>query len=396
MEHRLYLRIKTSLAMVLILSFIVAVSGCSWAVTPSDTSHTSGKITESSAAETDNTTQPETSLKPSTDPTTTLEPTPEPTSAPTSEPTTEPTGTPTPTPAADLKTYTVKSGDTLFSIAVKYGVTAASLTKINNLSDPGMIYVGQILLIPASDDTPVPSSYDSLDNTGHGWSYNVPSPLYQDIAATLPASSKALVDKYDAVWQLVQKDKKVIYITMDAGYEYGTNTTKILDTAKDKNVRITFFVTGSYINNNPAVVLRMVNERHTVANHTERHLNQPIALNTSLGTLQDDITKAEQRFENLTGKSFALYLRPPEGVYSERSLAVLRDMGYKAVFWSFAYADWQTDKQPDPDMAYEKIMGQLHNGSVLLLHTVSDTNTQILGRLIDGIRARGYSIELLP
>lgn len=362
------------------------LSGCSFIFMPTETAGTSESSTNPATTETKATeTESETT---------------ETTSASDTTETTETTAVPTTTettvlPSDGFLTYTVKAGDTLFGISQMFDVPMARVAAANGITDFNLIYAGQVLRIPRDDD-PLLDDYSTLSNNAFGWTYLVPEPLFQNIPAALPERAARLMEKYDGIWQLPDAERSVVYMTMDAGYEYGTNTSKILDIAKEKGFGITFFVTGSFIKNNPDVVLRMVNEGHMVGNHTERHLNQPKALDTSFQTLQEDILVAETRFTDLTGRTFAPYLRPPEGVYSERSLAVLRDMGYRAVFWSFAYNDWRTDAQPDPDAAYERIMGQLHNGSVLLLHTVSNTNVQILGRLVDGMRERGYSIELLP
>lgn len=299
-------------------------------------------------------------------------------------------------PSGEHVTYTVKAGDTLFSISRIFQITVQQIVAANHITDPDQIYVGQILQIPTENTDPTPQDFSDLDNKSFGWWYQVPSILDQDHPATVPDEISTLLAKYEAIWQLNDNDRNVVYLTMDAGYEYDNNTSKILDIAAEKQVKISFFVTGSFIAGNPDTVLRMVRERHQVCNHTEKHLNQPEALDISLDKLINDIAGAENRFAKLTGKSFAPFLRPPEGVYSERSLAVIQSMGYRAVFWSFAYADWQTDAQPDPVKAYNKIMSQLHPGSILLLHTVSTTNVQILDRLVDGIRERGYTIELLP
>ena len=412
MKHFKGARIRQILAVMFSLALLINTFGCfqlipsssegnSVSITPQpdQTTITSDTLSSSTTSAVTPTPEPTTTQETSVIPTPTITPTivPEPTAAP--KPTPTPTPSVDPTPVPDFAThlsYTVKAGDTLYAISVAFNVTVDVLAAVNHLSDPSLIYTGQVLIIPSESSDPEPPYHDNLDNTSIGWRFIVPVPLYQDKAATLPSNAAALVQKYHVIWQLPGTDQNVVYLTMDAGYEYGTNTSKILDIAADKGVKITFFVTGSFILHQPDLVMRMVNEGHKVGNHTERHLNQPDTLRESADTLRYDIQKSEQRFQSLTGQSFAPYLRPPSGYYSERTLAFLNNLGYKPVFWSFAYADWQTDQQPDPNFAYDKIMGQLHNGSVLLLHTVSTTNTAILGRLIDGIIARGYTFEMLP
>ena len=178
---------------------------------------------------------------------------------------------------------------------------------------------------------------------------------------------------------------------MDEGYEYQTNTTEILDIAARKNVRIAFFITGSYLRSQPALVKRMLAEGHLVLNHTDTHPNlATLYAENGAAAVLANVGKLETEFRALTGKTMPRWLRPPEGAYSERLLGLLKQNGYHTVFWSFAYRDWLTAEQPTQADARRYILGELHDGSVLLLHAVSDTNVAILPQLIDDIRARGY------
>lgn len=335
---------------------------------PSDTTSELIETTEETTTETTEETTTETSTEETTTETTAS---PTPTPLPTATPTPQPTATPTPTP---LPTVTP---------------TPTPLPTATPTATPTMAVA-----------TPTPTSsfvnYNQYSNSSQGWYYTAGSPVSSDKPATIDAARAATLAKYGAIWQLPSQGAKIVYLTMDEGYEYSTNTSRILDVAKAKNVKITFFVTGHYIQSQANLVLRMVNEGHQVANHTVQHLVQPDALAQSVDTLKNDIVNLNTQFRNLTGRNLAPYMRPPTGAWSERSLAVTRDLGYTTVFWSFAYRDWLVDDQPKADDAYNFIMGQLHPGSVLLLHAVSTTNTDILGRLIDGIRARGYEIRPLP
>lgn len=234
-------------------------------------------------------------------------------------------------------------------------------------------------------------NYTDLSNESQGWWFIVPKPLNQDVKANIDTLPKELMSKYNGIWQK-QTDEKVVYLTMDCGYEYKDNTTKILDTALEKNVKITFFVTGDFIKSHPNLVKRMYNEGHIIGNHSNKHKNEVKAVASGVDVLKQDLTSLETMYKELIGTDISNFMRPPEGVYSERTLAVIKDLGYRPVFWSFAYRDWETDNQPSQKAAMDKIMGQIHPGSVLLLHTVSKTNTDILGDLIDNIRDRGYRI----
>ncbi len=216
----------------------------------------------------------------------------------------------------------------------------------------------------------------------------------QDIQATIDSPIRTMLAEHHALWQ-VETNQKIVYLTFDEGYEYGENTSAILDIALEKNVQFTFFITGTYLSNRPDLVLRMVNEGHVVANHSSSHLRPPAALAESNETFIKDVTLLADQFQTLTGQEIAPLFRPPEGGYSERSLAITDDLGYQTVFWSFAYRDWLTDAQPEPGAALAKIMDELHPGSILLLHAVSETNVIILAKLLDQIQARGYTLGLL-
>jgi peptidoglycan-N-acetylmuramic acid deacetylase len=236
----------------------------------------------------------------------------------------------------------------------------------------------------------------TLSNEKLSWYYTVPSPLGENRPASIPASVRNLAGPYDVIWQHPQEGRKVVYLTMDEGYEFETNTTEILDTAKLKGVPITFFITGGYLRDHPELVGRMVDEGHLVANHTVSHPNLPALLDEKgRDALLAELDDLAADFKNTIGIDLPKLVRPPEGAYSESVLAILRQAGYRAVFWSFAYRDWLTAEQPDPAAAMDKILGQLHDGSILLLHAVSNTNVAILPDLIDEIRTRGYEFALV-
>lgn len=227
--------------------------------------------------------------------------------------------------------------------------------------------------------------FSQYSNEDLGWWFNWGNPK-----ATINNEITALISDKNVLWQ-IPTENKVVYLTFDEGYEYNNNTSQILDTLRDKGVKATFFITGSYLDNNPDLVNRMVEEGHLVGNHTILHYRAAPTLESNQQTYIDDVVALNQKDSRIS-----MFHRPPEGGYSERSLALLNSLGYKTVFWSFAYKDWLTDNQPDPKEALELILNNIHPGSILLLHPVSNTNTQILGEVIDGIRGQGYSIELLP
>lgn len=183
-----------------------------------------------------------------------------------------------------------------------------------------------------------------------------------------------------------EKDKR-IWLTFDEGYENGY-TPKILDTLRDKGVKAVFFVTYDYAEKNPELIRRMIDEGHTVGNHTWSHPSLPECsadeLHSELSLLHDYIR------DNFDYEMYVM--RPPMGEFSEKVLACAKELGYTTVLWSFAYPDWDVNNQPGKSAAYEKITSKTHNGAVYLLHAVSQTNTEILGDVIDYWQENGYII----
>ena len=184
-----------------------------------------------------------------------------------------------------------------------------------------------------------------------------------------------------------ESDKKRLWLTFDEGYENGY-TADILDTLKEKGVRAVFFVTYDYCEKNPDLVRRMIDEGHTVGNHTWSH--------PSLPDCSDDELYAElSLLHNYVRDNFGyeMYvMRPPMGEFSERVLACAKELGYTTVLWSFAYPDWDVNAQPEPSAAYEKVTSKTHSGAVYLLHAVSSTNAGILGDVIDYWQENGYTV----
>lgn len=187
------------------------------------------------------------------------------------------------------------------------------------------------------------------------------------------------------------KDEKVLYLTFDVGYDDGT-LSSILDTLKEKEVKATFFVTGDFVNRQQELLNRIVNEGHVVGNHTYGHKDI-----TKLSSLQikEELEKLENKFTEVTGKQMVKYFRPPEGSFDKESLMAIKSLGYKTFFWSIAYVDWNADRQNGSDYCYNTIMKNLHNGGIILLHTVSKDNTESLGRIIDDSRNLGYEFKEL-
>lgn len=185
--------------------------------------------------------------------------------------------------------------------------------------------------------------------------------------------------------------EKVIYLTFDAGYENG-NVAKILDILQEHQIKGAFFILGNLINRNPELVQRMADEGHLVCNHTYTHKN---IATMSDADIINEIDRLENAYTSLTGKQMAKYFRPPEGSFDQESIKAVYNHGYKTVFWSFAYADWDNNKQMTASQAKKKIMDNLHNGEIMLLHPTSKTNAEILSEVISDLKAMGYHFASL-
>ena len=197
--------------------------------------------------------------------------------------------------------------------------------------------------------------------------------------------------QYDAAY-LGNPEEKVLYLTFDAGYENGC-TEQILDILKKQEVSAAFFLVGNYIQRNGDLVRRMVEEGHTVANHTMHHPDMSaIGEKTAFAKELQDL---EDLFRDATGKELPRYYRPPRGVYSEENLRMAKELGYKTVFWSLAYVDWNNDAQPTREEAFSKLLLRTHNGAVVLLHSTSKTNADILEELIGKWKDMGYRFGTL-
>lgn len=227
------------------------------------------------------------------------------------------------------------------------------------------------------------------------WWYRRTDTLFTENRDTIDLGVAQKVDPFQAIYQDPSEEKR-LYLTFDAGYEHKNNTALILDVLQEKGVHAAFFITGAYMDSSPDVVKRMITDGHLVANHTLHH-KDPVATLAEEGILAMamDVEANADKFLELTDTVMPKLIRPGQGMYSEQVLAIYADMGYRAVFWDFAYRDWFVDDQPDPAAALEQVTGELHPGSVILLHAVSDTNVAILGDVIDFARDNGYSFHSL-
>jgi len=205
----------------------------------------------------------------------------------------------------------------------------------------------------------------------------------------------SFVEKYDGF--AIDKnhgdscDDKVIYLTFDAGYENG-NVGKTLDILRKHNVKGAFFVLGHLIEDNTALVNKMFDDGHLVCNHTYSHA---CMVGKSREEFQAELSRLESVCIEKTGREISKFYRPPEGRFDEESLSFAQEMGYKTVFWSFAYADWDNNNQMSPGSAKKKILDNIHNGAIFLLHPTSRTNAQVLEDVIRELKNQGYRFGTL-
>lgn len=241
----------------------------------------------------------------------------------------------------------------------------------------GMIYYDK-------DSKVINVNAEELSNTKIGWGVKRVANHEQP---DLGKKNMELMNQYNGI-AIGSKEKKYVYLTFDGGYEAGYTGT-ILDTLKENGVTATFFITGHYLNTAGDMVQRMVNEGHIVGNHTVNHYTMPDLPDEEI---KEEIVKLQTAVFEKTGYEMK-YIRPPKGEYSERTLALSNNLGYTTVMWSLAYDDWDENKQGRTKYGKEKILSNIHPGSVILLHSTSKDNAEILGEVIKEIKNMGYEFR---
>ena len=189
----------------------------------------------------------------------------------------------------------------------------------------------------------------------------------------------------------IGSDDKRIYLTFDCGYENGY-TLKILDVLKETDTKACFFITGHYLNSSYDIVKRMITDGHTIGNHTYSHKSFNVSSNEEI---LNDIKMLEDLYKEKTGLTMSKYIRPPKGEYTEKSQKLLADNGYSSIFWSLAYVDWYKDKYYGNHYSYNNVMKKIHNGAIILMHSVSKDNTLDLKDIIIDLKEKGYIFSSL-
>ncbi len=214
------------------------------------------------------------------------------------------------------------------------------------------------------------------------WGLSFPTPGQPPVGNASSEELEALSARY-----LGDVSQPVIYLTFDAGFENG-NTAAILDALKKHNAPAAFFLVGNYLETAPDLVRRMVAEGHTVGNHTLSHpdmsqISDPAAF-------QKELEGVEELYQEITGQEMSKLYRPPQGKFSIENLKQAQALGYTTCFWSLAYVDWYSDNQPTKEQAFDKLLPRIHNGAIVLLHSTSETNAQIMDELLTKWEQAGY------
>ncbi len=227
----------------------------------------------------------------------------------------------------------------------------------------------------------------SVSVLSDNWGLSFPSPGEPPVGN----ATADFLKQYDA-WFTGDTGKKTIYLTFDAGFENG-NTPAILDALKKHNAPAAFFVVGNYISTAPDLVKRMVEEGHIVGNHTFHHPDMSQIADKA--SFEKELQQLETLYQECTGKEMPKFYRPPQGKYNEENLQLAKELGYQTVFWSLAYVDWYTDNQPTHEEAFSKLLPRIHNGAIVLLHSTSRTNAEILDELLTKWEEQGFSFGSL-
>jgi peptidoglycan-N-acetylmuramic acid deacetylase len=237
-----------------------------------------------------------------------------------------------------------------------------------------------LLIIPQS-------TYAAVSNQPVHWGFKKG---VNEQPAEAGAQLDQLIEKYGAFYK-GDPNSKTLYLTFDNGYEQGY-TPMILDVLKKEKVPATFFVTGHYLLSAGDIVKRMVKEGHIVGNHSWHH---PDMTAVSDERIREELEKVRVKTEELTGQKKMKYLRPPRGVFSERTMQIAKEEGFTHVFWSLAFVDWNVNQQRGWQYSYDNIMRQVHPGCILLLHTVSEDNANAIEKVIKDLKKKGYKFKSL-
>lgn len=245
-----------------------------------------------------------------------------------------------------------------------------------------MFFVGRGAAMLREDSATKPVTNNSIAAQTDNWGLGFGADGTKPTGNVTPDELKT----YDAYY-VGSGDDKVIYLTFDCGFENG-NTAPILDALKKHNAPATFFVVGHFLETAPDLVKRMVEEGHTVGNHTYHHPDMSSI--SDLASFQKEMDDTAALYQEITGQEMTKYYRPPQGKYSTENLKMAKELGYHTFFWSLAYVDWNVDSQPTKEQAFDKLLPRIHPGAIVLLHSTSKTNGEIMDELLTKWEEMGY------
>lgn len=271
-----------------------------------------------------------------------------------------------------MRVFRLKDVITLCCFAIVIGLTIFVAQSVNKVENRTVNTSGEL------------SSIELLPNSKIGWGIKRSDNHEQP---DIGSKNKEIMDKYQGIY-MGNKDKKTVYLTFDLGYEAGY-TSKILEVLKNNDVKVTFFITAHYVNTQADLVKQMIDEGHIIGNHTVNHKSMP---SCSLETINKEVMDLHSAISGKFGYEMK-FIRPPKGEYSERTVAYTNTLGYKTVMWSFAYDDWDEKKQGREEYGKKKILDNVHNGEIMLLHATSKDNANILDDVIKQIKQMGYEFK---
>lgn len=358
---------KKGISILLILSLTICITACGKSDTPSTVSTEATTTSPTTTEENQSTVSSEsTSAESESSKETENSTQHEPTQSPASSNPDETETTPVPVPMDKIQF----AGNAEYG---KYTGTTATYTGLEPLPER---------TLPIID----PDNLRGLSTTAHNHSYGVSK---GSVPHEISVNNQKLYEQYGG-FCLDTSGEKVIYLTFDCGYENGC-TGLILDTLKEKKVPAAFFVTLPNVKSNPDLIARMINEGHTVGNHSDTHPNFSTISRTRM---VQEIQNLDNHLRTKFGYS-SPFFRFPEGACSVNALELVQSVGFKSVFWSSAYADWDVSNPKGKQYAYDTVTSRLHPGCVLLLHAVSYDNADALGDIIDYALSQGYTFKSL-
>lgn len=277
----------------------------------------------------------------------------------------------------------------LFTASFFGGQLAASRFAPQNLSSADQNIATNSASTSSSTDSSTSSSASSaaIASAAENWGLS----FQEDGQPPVANATFEELKQYDAYYA-EDTDEKVLYLTFDCGYENG-NTAPILDALKKHNAPATFFVVGTFISSEPDLIKRMHDEGHIVGNHTYHHPD--MSQISTAEAFEKELKDVEDLYTEITGEPMTKYYRPPQGKYSTENLKMAKELGYRTFFWSLAYVDWYQDNQPSKEEAFDKLLGRIHPGAIVLLHSTSSTNAQILDELLGKWEEMGYTFRAL-